>query len=385
MRDQRQRLSIAIDGRVIALAATNPLARTGVFFVTVGFASALAQRDDVDLYIIGCDGLSDEFLSGMTGFPRGSIRPISSPSRPLVFFSTYYPIDAAISNSSSILPVQMVHDLSFHACPELGDRGLEFERHLMRSVTQRTVVVASSQCTRNDVRKYFDIPAERIVVTYEGVRQGWGPYPYQSNEPSFVSALSMEGAVYLLALSTIEPRKNLLTTLKAFSIVCEKAARSPNKMPSVYLVVVGAKGWGDDSAFEADLADHVRAKVIFTGYLPDNELPSTITNALCLIYPSLYEGFGLPVLEAMSLGTPVIVSNRGSLPELVGSDGYLVNPTDAETIAEIVIRLARSNELRSERVTAGYKSASRFSWERSTATLIDHISYIRTSTVNATH
>jgi glycosyltransferase involved in cell wall biosynthesis len=166
-------------------------------------------------------------------------------------------------------------------------------------------------------------------------------------------------------LSTLEPRKNLVTSIKAFARVVEALPEQ-----DVRFVVAGVDGWGDQISVLNALPANVTSRIAVTGYVADEVVPALIADALCLVYPSLYEGFGLPVLEAMTCGVPAIVSNRGSLPEIVGAAGVIVDPFDDQAIAQTIVGWARSDDDRRRLADLGRAQATKFSWDVSVAKII---------------
>jgi glycosyltransferase involved in cell wall biosynthesis len=162
---------------------------------------------------------------------------------------------------------------------------------------------------------------------------------------------------YLLFVSTIEPRKNLTRLLAAFERV--HMARLTDA-----LVVVGKRGWLYEDFFAAVEHSPSRKAVIFPGYVADADLPAIYAGAQALAFPSLFEGFGLPVLEAMACGTPVVCSNSSSLPEIAGNAAFLVDPLDADALADVLGRMLQDGSLREQLRERGLAQATQFSWER---------------------
>jgi alpha-1,3-rhamnosyl/mannosyltransferase len=159
---------------------------------------------------------------------------------------------------------------------------------------------------------------------------------------------------YLLFMGTIEPRKNLLRLLQAAELAGNRAGP---------LVLAGADGWGSDEVARRIQSLRRAGRLTYLGYVPDEARPALINGARGFVYPSLYEGFGLPVLEAMACGVPVLASNVSSLPEVVGSAGLMVDPADVDAIAQGMVRLWEDEALRRELSTRGLQQAAGFSWE----------------------
>lgn len=206
-------------------------------------------------------------------------------------------------------------------------------------------LIANSQYTKQSLSRYLGVPDERVTVIY----LGW--------KTSSVAARHGDKS-FLLTVGTLEPRKNLSTVLEAYRLL---KSRLPAVPP---LYVVGGHGWGHvrlkDQVERLGIAD----SVWMLGYVPDEELYSLYARAEMLIYPSLQEGFGLPPLEAMACGCPVITSNVSSLPEVVGEAGVLVNPLDPVQIADAMCRILLDKHYARELAQAGLARAREFSWER---------------------
>jgi glycosyltransferase involved in cell wall biosynthesis len=170
----------------------------------------------------------------------------------------------------------------------------------------------------------------------------------------------------ILYLGTIEPRKNISSLVRAYHRLVESWPGSGLGHASPRLVIAGGKGWGweDITALVERLG--LTGQVLFPGFVPDNELPLWYNTAECFVYPSLYEGFGLPVLEAMACGTPVITSNTSSLPEVVGEAGLTVSPEDDEGLAENMRRVLTDPGLRGRLSEQGVERAALFSWQEAT-------------------
>jgi glycosyltransferase involved in cell wall biosynthesis len=250
--------------------------------------------------------------------------------------------------------VVTVHDLSFVLFPE-GFRG--WNRTYLRLLTSRSVkrarrVIAVSESTRQDLVRLYGLSPNRVDVVYNGVDAAFRSLP--SGEVAAFRARRGLPERFLLFVGTLEPRKNIVRLVEAY-------AHLPR--PRIPLMLVGGRGWFYDQVFarveELDLA----GEVCFVGYVAAEELPWWYNASEALVYPSLYEGFGLPVLEAMACGTPVITSNTSSLPEVVGQAGMLVEPTDVVALTEALRRVLQDAALRAQMRTAGLAQAARFSWQ----------------------
>lgn len=218
-------------------------------------------------------------------------------------------------------------------------------------------VVAISEFTRQRVQELLGVPESRITVVPNGVDAAY--HPRTEEETAAVrSRFELGGNPYLLYVGSLEPRKNLAGLMKAWRIALSGI---PNE---VQLVVTGAAG--RSAVFAQQTLGEIPPRVKFTSYVPEADLPALYAGATAVVYPSLYEGFGLPVLEAMASGAPVITSSNTSLPEVAGDAAVLVNPHNAEEIAGAMQTVVASESLRQRMRAAGLARARQFSWERCT-------------------
>jgi glycosyltransferase involved in cell wall biosynthesis len=253
-----------------------------------------------------------------------------------------------------------VHDVAYLKYPEvLTPESQRYFGQIGPAVEAADVVIAVSENTKRDLMAFLDAPDEKIVVIPEAPDPDYQPQEQSAVEP--VLTRCEVRAPYFLFVGTIEPKKNLANLLRAYSAF-RGLNRSNGPLPS--LVVAGRKGWLYAQALgladELRIAEHVR----FLGFVPRPDLIALYSGAVALTYPSLYEGFGLPVLEAMACGTPVITSNVSSLPEVAGDAALCAPPTDVDALTEALSRVWSSAELRSELRRKGFARAKQFSWEK---------------------
>ncbi len=243
--------------------------------------------------------------------------------------------------------VMAILDLGYIQFPEMfKKRDLwQLKNWTAYSVKKAKKILTISESSRSAIIDYYHLPPEKVVVTYPGLKMS------KVNPKDNLKKYGVEGS-FILYVGTLQPRKNLNGLIKAF-------AKLKNK--NLKLVIVGKKGWLYENIFKQVKDLGLAEKVIFTGYVPDEDLPAFYKNAQCFILPSLYEGFGLPVLEAMHYGCPVVASNVSSLPEVVGKAGILVNPNDVNDITRgIKEAFKRKDEL----VKKGLRQCRQFSWEK---------------------
>ena len=253
--------------------------------------------------------------------------------------------------------VLTVHDLIFRHLPTHHKPLNRWYLNLTMPLYCRraTHVIVVSDCTRRDLMVAYGVPAEKITVVHEAAAPCFGPQP-----PAVVEAARTRYDLpkrYLFFVGTIEPRKNLARLLTAFEPLYAGGLTDG-------LVIVGRRGWLYDDFFARLEASSAREAVFLPGYVPDEDLPVLYTGAQALVLPSLYEGFGLPVLEAMACGTPVACSKVSSIPEIGGDAVLYFDPTDVEAMTGVIGRVLRDGVLREEMQARGLARAARFSWER---------------------
>jgi glycosyltransferase involved in cell wall biosynthesis len=219
-------------------------------------------------------------------------------------------------------------------------------------------VIAVSEATARALVAAYGVPGAKIHVIHHGVSRRFAPTT--AEEIRRIRIRYDLPDRYVLTVGTIQPRKNLPALVEAMGVVA--AARLPHR-----LVVVGKSGWLSDIVEQQmESADQLHL-VHRLGYVPSNDLPALYAGADVFTLPSLYEGFGLPVLEAMACGVPVLVSNRAALPEIAGNAALVVDPNHPTAIGRGLVQLIADEDVRSTRVAAGLKRAARFTWERAAA------------------
>ncbi len=256
--------------------------------------------------------------------------------------------------------VLTVHDLIFERYPEHHTRRnmLFLKQAMPIFVAAATRIIAVSEQTRRDLVEFYATPLEKITVVYEGIDAGFAPAP--PTEIARVRATYSPERPYLLMVGTLEPRKNHLTAVQALARL--KAAGQPHR-----LLVVGGEGWLFDEIRRQIEELRLTEDVRFAGYVPEGDLPPLYSGAECVLLPSLYEGFGFPVLEAMACNAPVVCADVSSLPEVAGDAALLVPPTDDEALAAAIGRVLNEPGLATALRQAGRMQAARFTWSRCAA------------------
>jgi len=221
------------------------------------------------------------------------------------------------------------------------------------------VIIATSEATKRDIISHLGIPAHRVHVVYGGVDRAFRPIEHRAALAQTLAPLGLTPGGYILHVGTIEPRKNLVRLVAAYHQT-RKAASSP----APKLVLAGDTGWQFKDVFGLVEALELKGEVIFLGKVPTDILPALYNGAVIFAYPSLYEGFGLPLLEAMACGAPVVASNTSSLPEVVGDAGVLIDPADTQALADALASLLNDAERRAGLSARGLTRARLFSWKR---------------------
>ncbi len=222
-------------------------------------------------------------------------------------------------------------------------------------------IIAVSQSTKKDLRDLFKVPEEKIKVIYSGLDKRFFETP--SIDPQKVLAKFGIDKKYILFLGTLEPVKNITRLLEAFAVFKENYKKR-NKKFDYQLVLAGKRGWLSQSypSIAKDLG--IGKDIVFTGYIIGDELVPLFKNSEFFIMPSLYEGFGMTVLEAFATGTPAIISRVSSLPEIAGDAAYFVNPIDKQEIADAMMKLATDENLRNSYREKGLEQVKKFDWEK---------------------
>jgi alpha-1,3-rhamnosyl/mannosyltransferase len=255
--------------------------------------------------------------------------------------------------------VVTVHDLSWLRYPETqpAERVREMNRVMPEAMKTAAHILVDSEFVKHEVMDYYGLPEERITTTLLGVAAEFQPLGAIACTP-VLDRYRLQYGRYILAVATLEPRKNLASLVAAFEHLPDTLRR---RYP---LVIAGMHGWGDSVMSDALRKMIARGEVRLTGYVPQADLPRLYAGARMFVYPSLYEGFGLPPLEAMACAVPVIVSNRASLPEVVGNAGILTEPLDDLRIVQHMRALIEDDTLHAHLAKAGLLRARQFTWRR---------------------
>jgi glycosyltransferase involved in cell wall biosynthesis len=267
--------------------------------------------------------------------------------------------------------VATIHDLSFEHLPETFTRRSRMQLRLTVRRTARAAsrVITSSDHSRRDIVKTYGLAEERVSVTPLAAPARFAPVEDESEVKRVLRRHGIKGD-YLLAVGSIQPRKNLVRLIAAYAQL-RRTRRLQGSGALPQLVLVGKRAWLYGETLAAVEEHGLHNFVTFTGYVSESDLPALYTGAICFVYPSYFEGFGLPPLEAMQCGAPVVTGDRTSLPEVVGSAGLMVNPLDESAIAAAMSLLIDDPSLRAELRRKGLARARLFNWHKTARLTLD--------------
>jgi glycosyltransferase involved in cell wall biosynthesis len=257
-----------------------------------------------------------------------------------------------------------VHDLGHRAYPEAHTRAQRWYLELSARWHVRSAehLIADSEATRRDLANLYGADPDRITVAHLGVDSSLREATDSAVAAARLATGLPDESRYVLHVGTVQPRKNLPRLVEAFALVAAD-------VPDLYLVLAGGVGWGGDEPMAHARRLGIDSRVRQTGYVDRASLPALYTGSLATIVPSLHEGFGLPVLEAMACGAPVAASGVSSIPEVAGDAALLFDPLSVEECSAAIRRLATDRELRDRLSRAGKVRASRFTWRRCADTI----------------
>lgn len=284
------------------------------------------------------------------------------PEKP-VFFSPYYELPEEIKGDNAIKKVILIHDLISFRLPELFEESnREDVRKSLESIDDFTTLVCVSKSTKKDLKEFFPFIKNSVrVIPLAANKNLFYKVENKAKIDHALKKYNIPNRPYLLSLSTLEPRKNIETTIKAFN----KLLKEHHEI-NASLVLVGTLGWNYNTIFSEILnSNTIKDKLIVTGFVSDSDLATLYSGATGFIYPSLYEGFGLPPLEAMQCGVPVVVSNTSSIPEVVGDAGIYTEPMDKIAIKDAMEILLTDRVYAKELSQKSIAQAANFSWRNS--------------------
>jgi len=256
--------------------------------------------------------------------------------------------------------VTTIHDLAFEHLPETFNRRswMQLRLTVRRTARRAAHIITVSDYSRGDISRTYGIDPDRITVTPEAAPPHFAPITNETELRRIRESYGIQRD-YILSLCSIQPRKNLVRLIEAYS--CLRGVSPEGKLPQ--LVLAGKRGWLDNETFRAAERNALGRDILFTGYVPEQDLVGLYSGAICFVYPSYFEGFGLPVVEAMQCGVPVIAGNRTSLPEIVGEAGLLFDPFDTKALVKALTRVTDDSAYRAVLRTKGLERAKDFNWK----------------------
>jgi glycosyltransferase involved in cell wall biosynthesis len=271
--------------------------------------------------------------------------------------------DGYLTLRSVIPQVQVIHDLSFEHYPnDISKAGSWYYRHYFPKFARKAARIATvSQFSKEDIITRYNIAPEKVDVVYNGASENF--VPAREELKQFVRRKFVHDHAYFIYVGAIQPRKNIVNLLKAFDAFRE---RHPS---GIKLVMVGRKAWKTSAVEEAYEQMRFKEDVVFTGRVSNEELCALLSGALALTYVSYFEGFGIPILEAMCCDTPVICSGITSMPEVGGDAALYVDPFSVDSICEAMLKVARDPQYREQMIAAGRLQRTRFSWDKTSLAL----------------
>jgi glycosyltransferase involved in cell wall biosynthesis len=300
-----------------------------------------------------------------------------------IYFSPFHRLIPELDVNPSIKKVLVVHDLVPVLFADLYKGWSHFRLNPWENITPDVIVLADSESTKRDLIKcYPQVSEQQVSVVYLAVDSRFkmcGDTDITNTEA--INAVLRKYKVppecpYIFSIATLDVRKNFDVIIRGYTRLVSDSANRGLNTPDVRLVLSGVKGWQNEVFYElyGQLPVEIKNRIIFTGYIADADLPLLYTGASCFCYMSLYEGFGLPLLEAMKSGTPVITANNSSLTEVAGDAAILLDAKDEVGLSDAFCRILSDETLRQELIQKGFRQAEKFSWEKCVNEIIAAIS-----------
>ncbi len=341
--------------------------KAGIPNYIIHLLKGLAEVEKTNEYILYTNkpipfelNLPDRFKTVIVRFPSPHLQAWYQIGLPMcmkkdgiqLFHDPVYPLPLALP----VPGVITVHDLSNYTNPDVHTFRSALSGKLFPVYLRKArQIISVSHFTASQLKKHFPGEAHKITVIHQGNSERFQPLAHQNNLESVKSIYNLPPR-FLLFLGTLEPRKNISRLLEAFALSSSSIPHS--------LVITGGKGWKYDNLLKRIASHPNRDRIHLTGYVDDNHLPALLSAAEFLVYPSILEGFGLPVLEAMACGTPVVTSDVSSMPEIAGDAAFLIDPYSINSISQGINLLGSNEKLRENLSDKGLKRASLFSWRK---------------------
>ena len=279
-----------------------------------------------------------------------------------LFHATDFVLPPTLSRVKTLLTV---HDLSFVRVPESASPTLKayLDNVVPHSIARSTHVLADSQATKEDIVGLYHVDPSKVTVLLSGVDHRFFDRIKVDSLMTTRIKYDLGSVPYIFSVGTVQPRKNYERLIRSL-------AKLRQSDVDIHLVIAGGKGWLDSPIYQTISETYMDQYVHFIGFADDEDLPALYQNATCVAFPSLYEGFGLPILEAMASGIPVLTSNLSSLPEVAGDAAILVDPYNLDEITDGLLRLITDTTLRNKLTQKGLLRAKQFTWEKSASQLL---------------
>ncbi|MEG3178434.1 glycosyltransferase family 1 protein [Sphingomonas sp. RB3P16] len=344
---------------------------TGIGRYTWELCQGLAQNraiDDLSYFLV------DHWRSDPAALLTGQTRRRSRLPKAIRRWRTRAGFDRRLIHGTNyFLPRQAetgvvtVHDLSIYLHPETHpiERIRDFEKQFASSLDRALHVITDSEATRRDLISHLSYPAEKVTTVHLGVSDRFRPEERATLAPRLSRLLGGPIGDYILSVATFEPRKRIEAAIVAHARFCDRTGRD------VPLVLVGAKGWGNASLHALIEGEQRKGRLIMLGFVPEEELPTLYAGARLFLYPSVYEGFGLPPIEAMACGVPTIVSDRSCLPEVTRGAAMMIDPDDIDALSLAIERGLDDDIWRKGAIWAGLNVAAHYSWSRCIEKTVD--------------
>jgi len=370
---ERNRLQILYDISVLGASMVNQTARTGVFRYVKNIYNGLMNDTYLNLlpfslkqhYKQSLKFLKTEkqfgFFKRPSLFDEKSYSTINKNCMQL-FHSPYLAIPEEISKNRNLKKVLTVYDLIPLLFPEYFNKEqVDAYKKILSSIKPETKIICISESTKSDLCNHIKhINPDDVAVTYLGASSLFQRVRSEERIQKVRKKYRIPDGQYILSLSTLEPRKNTAFTIDAFIMLVQE-----NNIKDLNLVLVGTRGWKYDEIFDKiNKHSYLASRIIITGYVKDEDLAPLYSGAMCFVYPSKYEGFGLPTLEAMQCEIPVITSDNSSLPEVVGNAGVLIDISKPENLTVKMLELYSDNNRWHVFSKRSIEQAKKFSWER---------------------
>lgn len=360
--------------------------RSGIGVYSYNITKNLEKIKGIELYgeifsFLGKDKLDENYkelgikLKVCKLFPYGvyrriwSILPLGYNTLLNSHSDIYHFFDYIVPPKIKGKVITTIHDMTYILYPEMVEKKTmeRIKKGIGYSVNRADKIITVSESSKKDIIKCLGVDATKIEVVYNGVEYECFSNSYTKEQQCKVKSKYNLPDKYILYMGTLEPRKNIESIISAFSILISNDKIYSDK---IKLVIAGKKGWLYESIFNQVQKLALEDKVIFTDYIEEEDKPLIYHMADMFVFPSIYEGFGIPVVEAMASSVPVITSTSSSLPEVAGDAAILVEPKDIDSMAKAMNKILEDEELRKFMIEKGHAQAKKFNWESSAEKLV---------------